>query len=308
MGYKRIYTEDVNGNVEYAGVMKESEDIKIVKKTSDEQNKAIKRKDDLGNYSIELGGFVCMMYIRNELLFNNIGIDRSNISRLIYLATYIDYSDREENVLVKHSKNNKLEYLTKKDIEKIMGLSEKTFKLFFKNMKDNNLIWSANNKFYISNKYFSKGKSVFDKRKYTRIFINTTRELYKMASTREHKKLSYVFQLAGFINYETNILCDNPTEIEKSKLNKLTLRDICEILDISTESKSMYRFEHDLYKIYFTINGEKYYVFSRVIVKGGNGTKDYFVVNPMVIWQGSNVDKAKETIEWLYFTKKKSKA
>ena len=306
--YNRIFKEDTNGNIEYVGVMKDSEDIKIVKKISDEQKNAIKRKDDLGNYSIELGGFVCMMYIRNELLFNNIGIDRSNISRLIYLATYIDYNDREENVLVRHGKNNKIEYLTKKDIQEIMGLSEKTFKSFFKNMTDNNLIWSVNNKFYISNEYFSKGRSTFDKRKYTRIFINTTRELYKMSSAREHKKLSYVFQLAGFINYETNILCSNPNEIERSELNKLTLRDICEILGISTESKSMYRLEHDLYKIHFKINDKKCYVFSRVIVKGGNGTNDYFVVNPMVIWQGSNVDKAKETIEWLYFTKKKSKA
>ena len=306
--YKKIYTEDVNGNIEYAGLMKESEDIKIVKRISDEQRTAIKRKDDLGNYANELGGFIHMLIINNELLFNDVGIDRSNISRLIYLATYIDYNDREENVLVRHGENNKIEYLTKKDIQRIMGLSEKTFKSFMKDMKDNNLIWSVNNKFYISNEYFCKGKSSFDKRKYTRIFINTTRELYKMCSTRQHKKLSYVFQLIPFLNYETNILCSNPTERDRSKLNKLSLQDICELLGIQTESKSMHRFEHDLYKIYFTINNEKCYVFSRVIVKGGNGINDYFVINPSVIWQGSNVDKAKETIEWLYFTKNKKRS
>ena len=129
-----------------------------------------------------------------------------------------------------------------------------------------------------------------------------------MCSTRQHKKLSYVFQLIPFLNYETNILCSNPTERDRSKLNKLSLQDTCELLGIQTESKSMHRFEHDLYKIYFTINNEKCYVFSRVIVKGGNGINDYFVINPSVIWQGSNVDKAKETIEWLYFTKNKKRS
>lgn len=305
MSYKKIYTEDANGNIEYAGVMKDSEDIKIIKKTSDEQNKAIKRKDDLGSYASELGGFIHMLIINNELLFNNVGIDRSNISRLIYLATYIDYNDREENVLVKHGKNNTLEYLTKKDIKEIMGLSKTTFNDFIRDLKENELLFEANDKYYITTKYFSKGKSNFDKRKYTRVFIKTTRELYKGCSTRQHSKLSYVFQLIPFLNYETNILCSNPNEINRDDLNRLTLSDICKLLGLSTDAKSMNRFEHDLYKIYITIEGVKYYMFTRVITKG-EYHNDYFVINPNIIWNGSNIDNTKETIKWMYF-KKKSK-
>lgn len=303
--YKKIYTEDVNGNIEYAGLMKESEDIKIVKRISDEQNKAIKRKDDLGSYASELGGFIHMLIINNELLFNNVGIDRSNISRLIYLATYIDYNDREENVLVKHGKNNTLEYLTKKDIKEIMGLSKTTFNDFIRDLKENELLFEANDKYYITTKYFSKGKSNFDKRKYTRVFIKTTRDLYKGCSTRQHSKLSYVFQLIPFLNYETNVLCSNPNEINRDDLNILTLSDICKLLGLSTDAKSMNRFEHDLYKIYITIDGVKYYMFTRVITKG-EYHNDYFVINPNIIWNGSNIDNTKETIKWMYF-KKKSK-
>ena len=303
--YKKIYTEDANGNIEYAGVMKDSEDIKIIKKNSDEQNKAIKRKDDLGSYASELGGFIHMLIINNELLFNNVGIDRSNISRLIYLATYIDYNDREENVLVKHGKNNTLEYLTKKDIKEIMGLSKTTFNDFIRDLKENELLFEANDKYYITTKYFSKGKSNFDKRKYTRVFIKTTRDLYKGCSTRQHSKLSYVFQLIPFLNYETNILCSNPNEINRDDLNRLTLSDICKLLGLSTDAKSMNRFEHDLYKIYIAIDGIKYYMFTRVITKG-EYHNDYFVINPNIIWNGSNIDNTKETIKWMYF-KKKSK-
>lgn len=303
--YKKIYTEDVNGNIEYAGLMKESEDIKIVKRISDEQNKAIKRKDDLGSYASELGGFIHMLIINNELLFDNVGIDRSNISRLIYLATYIDYNDREENVLVKHGQNNKIEYLTKKDIKEIMGLSKTTFNDFIRDLKENELLFEANDKYYITTKYFSKGKSNFDKRKYTRVFIKTTRDLYKGCSTRQHSKLSYVFQLIPFLNYETNVLCSNPNEINRDDLNILTLSDICKLLGLSTDAKSMNRFEHDLYKIYITIDGVKYYMFTRVITKG-EYHNDYFVINPNIIWNGSNIDNTKETIKWMYF-KKKSK-
>lgn len=302
--YKKIYTEDVNGNIEYAGFMKDSEDIKIIKKTSDEQKNAIKRKDDLGNYANELGGFIFIMYINNELLFNNIGLDRSNISRLIYLATYIDYNDREENVLVKHGKNNKIEYLTKKDIKEIMTLSDATLSRFLNDLRSNELLYEANDKFYITTKYFSKGKSNFDKRKYTRIFINTTRELYKGCSTRQHTKLSYVFQLIPFLNYETNILCSNPNETDKNKLDKLGLIDICKSLGLSTDKKSMSKFEHDLYKISINIDGNNYYMFTRVITKG-EYCSNYFVINPNIIWNGSNIDETKDTIKWLYFNKKK---
>lgn len=308
MSYKRIYTKDVNGNVEYAGLMKESEDIKIVKKISDEQKNTIKRKDDLGNYSTELGGYIHIMYISNKILFNNLGVDRTNISRLIYLATYIDYNDREENVLIDYECNNKIKYLSKKDIKTLMGLSDATFSRFINDLKKHNLLFEANDKFYISNEYFSKGKSSFDKKKYTRIFIDTTRMIYKNTPTRQHKKLSYVFQLIPFLNYETNILCSNPNEVCRDRLNKLGLKDLCEMLGLSDNPNAIFKFEQDLYKITFTINGEKQFMFSRVIIKGGNGHNDYFVVNPKIIWNGSDVNKSKDTIQWLYFNKKKSKA
>ena len=299
--YKRIFTEDKDGNIEYVTVIGDKEDIKIVKKYSQEQMNIIKQKEDLHSYSQELGGFIHMMYVNNELLFSDVCVDRGNISRLIYLATYIDYNNREENVLVKHGENNKVIYMTKKDIRDIMNLSDTTFKGFIKDMKNNDLLWEVDGKFYVSNKYFSKGKTTFDKGTYTRVFINTTRELYLGCSSRQHKKLSYVFQLIPYLNYETNILCSNPNEVDEHKLKKLGLEDICTLLGLCCDKKSMNRFEHDLYKITITINDKEYYMFSRVIVKGGHGKNDYFVINPNIIWNGSKIDNIAKTIEWLYF-------
>lgn len=303
--YKKIFTEDLDGNIEQVGTLKSTEGIKIVKNLSDKQLEVIKEKKELKEYSKQLGGFIHLMYIKNELLFNGLGLDRSNISRLIYLATYIDYNDREENVLIDYESNNKIKYLSRKDIKKIMGLSDSTFNRFMTDLKEHELLYEANGKFYITNKYFSKGKSSFDKKNYTRVYISTTRKLYKSCSSRMHKKLSYVYQLTPFINYQTNVLCSNPDEHDTDKLNKLGLKDICEILELSDNPKAIFKFEQDLYKITFIVNDKKHYMFSRVIVKGGNGHNDYFVVNPMILYCGSNLGKIKETISWLYFKEKK---
>lgn len=303
---KRIYTEDIDGNREFQGLMTNKEVIKITKDYSPEQIAIINQKNELKNYCKSLGGFVHMFYVKNEILFNSLNIDKANISRLVYLATYIDYNNREENVLVKHGKNNKTEYMTRKDIKRVMGLSDATFSRFINDLKNNDLLWEVNDKFYISNEYFSKGRSSFDKKKYTRIFINTTRKLYEGCSTRQHVKLSYVFQLIPFLNYETNIICSNPNEIDINKLNKLGLKDICKLLGISEDKKSMSKFEHDLYKIIIKIGDDNYYLFSRVILKGGNGKNDYFVINPYIIWNGSKVSRTKETIHGLYFKNDKS--
>ena len=305
--YERVFSVDDEGNITSWGLKSKREEIVIQerKELTDKQRAYLNRNDELKSYCKSLGGYVHMLYVKNELLFNDINIDESNISRLIYLATYIDYNNREENVLVRYNKNNKIEYLTKRDVKRMMGLSDPTFRGFYKCLIDNNLLFEANDKLYITNKYFGKGESSFDNKSYTRVFVNTTRRVYEGCTSRQHKKLGYVFQLIPYLNYETNIICSNPNECDRNKLNRLGLRDICELLNIDTDPKSMPRIEHDLYDIEIKIDGDKYFLFSRVIVKGKCGHNDYFVINPAVVWCGNDVDDAKETIQWLYFKSNK---
>ena len=65
-----------------------------------------------------LGGFVTMYYVKNKLLFNEVDIMPASVSRLIYLATYLDYNDRENGLLVYKNKyiplniNSNLEYVS----------------------------------------------------------------------------------------------------------------------------------------------------------------------------------------------------
>lgn len=294
---------DENGNVLEHKVIKKGEEVKITKdnKLTPKQKRLLNYKSELKKFSESLGGYIHMSYVKNELLFNKLDIDRANISRLIYLSTYIDYNDRQENLLIKHGQHKQIEAMTRADIKKILKLSDRAFINFLNDMKKNNLLYEANKKFYISNDYFSKGDCNFNKKEYTRIYIDTTRMLYESCSSRQHKQLSYIYQLVPYMNYELNILCSNPFETDFTKINKLSLKDICELLEVSTESRSMRKLRDELLKFYITIDGNKYYFLSYARILNGYGLKDYFVINPQIVWGGRNIEQVKETIQVCFF-------
>lgn len=305
--YKRLWAEDTEGNIESLGLINsKTEQVNIGRKKNKltpRQKALLTDKSELTLHSEKLGGYIHMYYIKNELLFNELNIDRANISRLVYLATYIDYNDRKENLLVKYGQFKGVVPMTKKDIKEKMKLSDATFSVFFNEMKKKNLIYEVNNKLYINPDYFNRGKNQMDKKGYTRVFIDTTRMLYENCSSRQHKQLSYVFQLIPYMNYELNIICSNPDEPDFYELDKLGLKRICELLGISTDKKSMNTFEKNLLKFYISYEDKKYYLFKRVIVKGGNGKFDYFVINPYVTWKGKSVYQIKDIIQACFFGK-----
>lgn len=242
-----------------------------------------------------------MTYVKNELLFNELNLDRSNISRVIYLSTFIDFKNRNENLLVKHSENYTVQPMNKKDIKKVLGLKDRSFRDFMVSMKDANLIWEVEDKFYINNDYFSKGKCTFNKKEYTRIFINTTRKLYENCNPRKHKQLSYIFQLIPFMNYELNILCRNPKETDFTKLEKLSLLDVCEILGVSTEKHTMRKFRDELLKFEVSMDDKKYFLLSYAKIKNGYGIKDYFLINPLISWGGKDLNLLQDAIQTCFF-------
>ena len=234
---KTVFVANQNKEIEEYFSLSENEEIIIKKKDkqlTDKQKKLINQKQDLKRFCNRQGGFIHMLCINNKLLFYDLNIDRANIARIIYLATYIDYNDREENLLVLHKENNRVEHMTKKEIQQKLGLKKDAFSAFLSDMKKNDLIFEVGEKFYINPKYFNKGKNFYKNKEYVRIMINTTRYLYEHTTIRQHKTLSYVFQLIPYANWELNILCKNPLEVDFTRLNKLSLKDICELLGLST--------------------------------------------------------------------------
>lgn len=293
-------TEDLLDNFN----LKDDEELVIqkqAKKLTPKQKRLINEKNDLKKFCNKQGGFVHMFYVNKKLLFYDLDIDRANIARIIYLATYIDYNDRKENLLILHKKNNKVEHMTKKEIQQKLGLKRDAFLAFLSDMKKHNLIFEVEEKFYLNPEYFSKGENFYKNKEYVRIMINTTRYLYEHTTIRQHKTLSYVFQLIPYANWKLNILCKNPLEVDIGRLDKLSLKDICELLGLSTNRNSMYLFRDNLRKFHIKVDGHKYYLFAYSKVYAGEKTKDYYIINPLVIWGGNNTEEIREIINYCFF-------
>lgn len=295
---------DEYGNVIKTMIVKDNEDVDIInkkKQLSETQLKYLNNKTEKSEFDKKLGGYIHMAYVKNELLFNKLDLDRANISRLIYLATYLDYNTNNEGLLVKYGQFKEIKPLTRQDIRDMLKLSDRTFKYFLSDVRDNNLLFIKDGNIILNTEYFNKGECNFNSSEYTRIYINTTRELYENSSIRNHKQLSYIFQLIPKLHHETNILLHNPIVTHIEQDNKMSLRDVCIFLGLSCEGGNPRKLLKELLKFYVVCDGMKMYFFKYVTIEGYKCKSDYFIVNPQVIWSGKDMDMAKSIINRLFF-------
>lgn len=247
----------------------------------------INQKDDLKAYNNSLGGFI-VLYFNNLLYDKSLNLDLGNASRIIYLATYMDY---HTNMLVLnngYASGQKIIPMKKKNIKELMNLSDRAFTNFFKEVIEKNILIENEDKtFNINKKYFIKGKKIDYNQEFTRVYIDTIRELYINTNSRNHKCLTYVFKLLPYVDRQSNIVCHNPNDLYNER-RKMTLKDIATFFGISTEKKNIDKFiKNNLFKIFIVKDSKKYWVFNQITVKNGGGIKDYFAINPMLFYGGN---------------------
>ena len=283
--YERVVAINVDTGEELANVfIKKGETIEMQnrKNISNEQKDYLQKKDFMGEMAETLGGYVHVFYVKDELLYNKLNLNPADVSRFLYLATYISYNYKDRNLLVKKEKGQ-LKPMTQKDIMKVMNLGKTTFFSFIKEMKSKELIIEKNNKFYVNEKYISKGKIKDNEDSYIRLYINTTRYIYKHTTSTKHRQLGYVLQLLPYVDFDTNhILINN---------EKAEIRDIMKLLGLSTNNKqSINKFKKAL--LNFTINyqGNDYYLFGAHTYEYGKEFRTYFVINPLVLFAGNNIE------------------
>ena len=290
-----VFNEDTQ-EFESATPLKDNETFEIVPKTKDLNGKQIrylKDKDCIEWHNDNLGGFVFMYF--NDLIYNeNFNLELATISRIIYLATYIDY----DNTLVlnnRYSSNIKKEFMSKKDIKEAMRLSKEGFRQFFKEVTEKEILIEIekNKKYKINEQYFKRGtltKEDKNRGNFTRVYIKTIRKLYFYTEPRNHKCLSYMFKLLPFIDLKTNLLVFNPNQ-ETEDLQKITLRDIGDFFGISKDRKNLNKFlDNNLFKIFIYENGKKYWILNEIFIKNGGGLDDYFAINPMLFYGGNEYE------------------
>lgn len=292
--YKRIIAIDADTKEELGNVYVAKDEELIMgtkKKLSSNQKDYLQKKDVMGEMAETLGGYVHVFYVKDELLYNKLNLNPSDVSRFLYLATYISYNYKDGNMLVKKEKGQ-LKPMIQKDIMKLMGLNKSAFYNFIKEMKSKELIIEKNNKFYVNEKYISKGKIKDNKNNYIRLYIDTTRYLYEHCTSRQHKQLGYVLQLLPYVDFDTNhILIDD---------EKAEIRDIMKLLNIPANNKqSISAFKKTL--LNFTINyqGNDYFLFGAHTFEYGKEFRTYFVINPLVLFAGKNIELIQDVCKQL---------
>lgn len=290
--FHRIQAIDLDTGEIVGNTLKSKNEEVIIdtrKVLTDKQKWFLNNSNDFKKYASEQGGFIMMLFTQKQKL--DLGnCDKATLSRLVYLSTYIDYNNRQENLLVKRVKDYKLEPMTRKDIQTTLGLGDTAFKGFLKDVKDNGLLYEAEGKFYISDLFFTKGKNDISNSKYndcyTRLFINCIRNLYEGCKPREHKVLSNIFLLLPFIHINTNIITMDSDSVFDDDVNPMSIVDIGELLEIEG-TNNLKRLVRDLEKFRVTIEGREYKMFTWVRLSDC----DYYVVNPRVVYRGDNYEQ-----------------
>lgn len=119
---------------------------------------------------------------------------------------------------------------------------------------------------------------------YTRIFVDNLKDMYQGTEPKQRKHLANLFKLLPYVNFKYNILCANPTEIDKTKLELLDWTDLAKICGYNTDNAS--RLKKDLMKL-------KIFGYD-VIGQFETGSGRTIKINPKVYYSGDDVSDVKE--------------
>lgn len=290
----RIYGEDINGNVKaYFVIDEDKEELIVSQKRTDKQLKYLNDKDELRRHNNKLGGFVNVMFINNELLFNNI-LNPQDTFRFIYLSTHLDY---DNNLLVKNGLCNEKFPMNKNDIYFKMKLSKRAFNCFWDNLIQNECIYEVENKVYINPNYFIKGKSdKSNNKQFSRIYVDTIQVLYEGATSRSHKNLGYIMKLLPKMNYKTNFIVHNPDEDNVFNLQPYSLIEICKELNMSTDKSNMRKFYKSLNETTVKLDDNEYKIFSKILV---DDKYDFYLINPLIAYKGKYISDIHDMLRLL---------
>ena len=277
--------------------MQSQKEVKQKKEFYDQEHErqflnAIKKKQ-----MSEIGEFIWSIYYINTV-YNPGNISESNITRLMYLVTFIDY----DGYLIKpnspqfFTSRNK-EYMDKHDIKDVMKLKPRTFTNFYNEVILDKKMFtiSDDGRYKINDFYFNRGNIDSDKIRnlaecnayITKLYIKGVREMYAMATPKSHKTLSYLFQIIPYVNRKYNIVCHNPLEADLKRIKPMTLGEFCNTIGYD-ESNSTRLFS-TLFEPMFTTDDGNIQSAVRYVATKGTSKKTYNIfINPRVYYAGDN--------------------
>ncbi|NCI19809.1 hypothetical protein EJM73_09235 [Clostridium botulinum] len=232
-----------------------------------------KQQNYLGNFVFFIFKYMDKL---TELLNNN------DLIKFIYLGTYV----KKNGALML---DNNITYVNKKKLQELLNIGNKAFYKFYNNIIDCNLLKEIDEHIYINNNVFYRGsekeyKKLTDKKlkDFTRLYIKTTRDLYKNIGTRSYNKLAIAYKLLPHVNWKYNILCNNINEINKDRIEPLTIENVINI--IRYNKNQMSRFKKDFYGIKY-----KEKQLFKTIQNDENYNNSFTIVNPLLYYRGNDI-------------------
>ena len=265
----------------------------IVKLTSEKQEEFLFDKFNMSKENKEFveqyGNFIFKANTKQVTKFQD-KISTSDIAKLVYCATYLNY----ENVL--QYENGKK--VNKKDLQSIIGVSEKIFYKWYNLMIKSKILIEVDKTIIKMNKNYCIKGSLAKNKDYNRLFINSVRDIYESNKGKNMKVLGHIFTLLPYISKNNNILCWNPNERDSSKIEDIKISDLCNTFseyksDPSKLIKSLCKFKlSDGTPVLTTFGGE-----------GKHGNEN-IIFNPLLTYSGDNI-KFNEVYKIFEFLSKK---
>lgn len=216
-----LYVDELTGEI-----VGRKDDVRYV--VTNKQHEAIEAKRAKERNKTD--NFIFAIFKQCEPLMEQHELEPSDISRIILLATYVNYN----GMLMMTERKP----MTKTDIKKITRCTnDATFYSFFNNVIKADLLKQIGDKtFTINDKFFTKGelgKTVIGNQVACRLFIPEIQSIFERVKARDIKKLGYLFQLLPHVSYEYNMICWNPTERVIDYIDPMTIGQVADILELS---------------------------------------------------------------------------
>lgn len=204
------------------------------------------------------------------------------VTRLIYLATYSDYSDRGNKL--KLTQKTDMHY---DDLRKVLGLSRDAVKDFWDEVSPKYIVKDNDELMFTEKSIFIRGK--LDKgTSYHKMYIEWIRTLYAAAPKSKHKHLGYLFQMLPYVNIEFNTLCHDPFEKNLNRIDYMTPNEFCR--QIGFDESNLHRLLKTYRDLRFEVDGKLERACSVVYdgVDRGNGK---MFINPHILYSGTNHER-----------------
>lgn len=229
----------------------------------------------------ELGPFVFAIFDRNKGPQHV--LKEGTYARLAYLATYLNY----DQVLAKTQKTT----MTKKDAERVLGLSRSEFYRFWDEVtaakcitEDEDGTLHLPKRLFLKGKIPAKGYHIG----FAKVFINQMRKLYQSIPAKSHRYIGAVFEMLPYISVKFNTLCWNPLETDADKVRPMTMTEFC--VRTGRGEKRVTDLRNAYKNIKFTMDdGVTRWLcaFVRSTV-GGQTEREIIVINPRVVFMGED--------------------